>query len=86
MQDNTVYDPLKNFKNIYKDLHNENTINYFDELVEKANINIDENQTTVKKINNLKNNRTNIDKKLSGQKSLKIFLIVVYTLMIIRYL
>lgn len=83
MQDNTIYDPLKNFKNIYKDLHNENTINYFDELVEKSNINIDENQTTVKTINNLKNNRTNIDKKLSGQKSLKIFLIVVTILSLV---
>ncbi len=77
MQDNTIYEPLKNYKNIYKEKHKKNIVEYFDELTKKSAINIEENQITVQEIKKLKDSRNILSKKLNGQKSLKTFLIVV---------
>ncbi len=82
MQDNTIYEPLSSFKNIYKDKHHNNTMKYFDDLVQKSNINIEANKETVKTINNLKNEKNVLDKKLNSHKSLKTFLIVIIAISI----
>lgn len=77
MQDNTIYNPLSSYKNIYKEKHNENTTNFIDELIKESKINIEENKETVKLINKLKEDKTELTKKLNGQNSLKTFLIIV---------
>ena len=48
-----IYDPLSQYKNIYKNLHNKNTIEYFDSLVEKSKVDLSANKDTVTQIKSL---------------------------------
>ena len=78
-----LLEPRKTYEQHLKDLHHQNAENYFDELVKKSGINIEENKDTVKKLNDVNEK----SKKLKSQKgkltSLKVFLIVLIILLFI---
>ncbi len=48
-----IYDPLIQYKNVYKDTHHQNASDYIDQLIKKSNVNIEENRETIKKIKKL---------------------------------
>lgn len=53
MEVEKFYDILDHYKNVLEKKHYENTIKYFDDLVEKEKIDVAQNKITVDKINNL---------------------------------
>lgn len=74
--------PLKQYKNIYKDLHHKNVTEYFDGLVEKSGINTVQNKETVKLIKFHDQQRNDIIKIINSKKSLKGFLIFLDVLLV----
>lgn len=67
--------PLEQYQKIYKDAHNQNVEAFIDNLIEKSQVNIDENRSTVKKIRKKEAERDHLSKKISGKKTLRLFLI-----------
>lgn len=45
-----IFDPLEEYRDNFKQKHNENVNNLFDELVKKSNVNLGQNDLTVKEI------------------------------------
>ncbi|MFA5223122.1 MAG: hypothetical protein WC411_02215, partial [Bacilli bacterium] len=70
-----IFEPLLAYKNVYKDLYNKNTTEYFDGLVEKSQIDIEANRETNRKIKKHEVERTEIVKKINKQSALRGFLI-----------
>ena len=54
MLNNVIYSPLEDYESKFKNLHSENVKAFFDELVKKSNVNIEENRATVKEYENQK--------------------------------
>lgn len=71
-----IHEPLRDYKNIYKDKHHENVVEFLNTLIEKSQVDIASNQATVKKIREKESLRDQIVKKINGQNTLKIFLIL----------
>lgn len=61
-----ILDPLDQYRDEFKKLHNQNVVTYFDDLVKKANINIEENRNTIAKHKKALSNAE--DKKSDGRK------------------
>ena len=55
-----ILEPLKAYNDIYKDQFNENAKTYFEDLVEKSKIDVEENRATIKK---LKEKQAQLEKK-----------------------
>lgn len=83
MDNNHIYEPLNEYKNIYKDLHDKNTKEFFEELVKKSNVDISLNKETVKKIHKYSEQRKNITKQISNYNGLRIILILVIVVAIL---
>jgi hypothetical protein len=71
-----IYEPLMAYKNIYKDLHHQNTSDYFDSLVEQSQINVQLIKETNGKIKNLDSERLVIIKGIRKRTAVKILLII----------
>lgn len=71
-----IHEPLRDYKNIYKDKHHENVVEFLNTLIEKSQVDIASNQATVKKIREKESLRNQIVKKINGQNTLKIFLVL----------
>src|SRR5690554_6184409 len=76
MQDNYIYEPLKGYKNIYKDLHHKNTTDFFNELVKKSGVNISENALTIKQLNKKTKLKEDVVRKIKNYSFLRTFLII----------
>lgn len=79
MNDNNqtyIYEPLLAYKNILKDKHHENVVNYFNKLKEKSEVDVDLNKETVKKINKKKKELNVLNNTISRQKNIKTFYII----------
>lgn len=82
LQDQDMYldDPLESFKGIYKEKHDQNVKEFFDQLTEKSLVNVEENVDTVKKIRKLESERDGVQKRLNAKKTwrgLLIFLTII---------
>ncbi len=68
-QDMYLDDPLESFKGIYKEKHDQNVKEFFDQLTEKSLVNVEENVDTVKKIRKLESERDGVKKRLNAKKT-----------------
>ncbi|MDE6302926.1 MAG: hypothetical protein K2M36_05010, partial [Clostridia bacterium] len=73
--DDILLEPLRAFKDCYEKKFDENAQNYFDKLVEKSGMDVEENRSTVKKYKAELAIISDINKKMSQQKALRGFLI-----------
>lgn len=73
--DNQLFEPVKFYKSELKQLHAENTKNYFEDLVKTTGVDEDANKETVKKINNTIAKIEREEKLLKKQKGIRGFLI-----------
>ena len=69
-----IMEPLKEYNSHYKEQFKNNTIEYYDKLVQESNINIEENKETVKKIKGLNSNINVLTKRLDTFRKLRGFL------------
>jgi hypothetical protein len=82
-----TYEPLNAYKNRYKDLHHNNTTEFFDSLVEKSQINVEQNQETNRKIRKLDSERTEFVSQIRKKRTWKIiaFLLILASIVSIIY-
>lgn len=71
-----IYNPLEEYENKFKSFHLEKTNEYFENLVSKAKINIEENRKTIKEINDIEELKKSINKKLKWWKFLRVILFI----------
>ena len=77
-----IYEPLKAYKSVYKDLHHQNVTEFFDGLVDKSQIDVELNRQTVKKINQKTKKHEQIVRKIRKQNTFRLLLIVLILIMI----
>lgn len=85
--DSLIFNPLEEFEGKYRELHTANTNQFFDELVKKSGIDIEQNRKTVDLYNRSKENLVKLNKKLKRFKVLRIFMcisVVLIPLVIIK--
>lgn len=80
-----IDEPLKQY-DYFKEKHKKNIDKYFDNLVANSKINIQENKTTVQKINNLSENIRFLKSKIFKRKSLIIMHLVFMFISLIAFL
>lgn len=73
---NVIYDPLEEFISKYSDEHSANTTEFFDELVRRSGIDIEENRKTVSLYNEYKDNREKLTKKLNRWRFLRVVMCI----------
>lgn len=78
-----IHEPLSQFKNTFKNKHKENIELYFNELVEKSQVDIKENKVTVKKIKKFESDINNLKKKIAKFEFYKVSLILLSVLGIV---
>lgn len=81
--DDSILEPIDLYQSKLKELHLQNTKEYFDDLVKKSGINVEENKQTSQKIQKKKMELENIKKKISkyhSYKSLSIIGIVLFSI------
>jgi len=74
-----IYEPVHEFKNVYKDLHHKNTVEYLEKLVETSKVDIAANKETVDSIKKLQiesQAEAAQIRKYSNQKGFLIFLTI----------
>lgn len=76
MDNKHIYEPLNEYKHIYKDLHDKNTKEYFNALVEKSLVDINLNKETVKKINKHKERLKKLNSQTSKYGTIRILLVL----------
>ncbi len=60
-----IYNPLEEFETKYKDVHSQNTSQFFENLVQQSGIDIEQNRETVRLYNEYKVNLSKLKKKLN---------------------
>ncbi|AVN60992.1 MAG1210 family protein [Mesoplasma florum] len=75
-----IYDPIKKYDNYYNQ-HQDLTINYLENLVKEAKIDIEANKTTVKEINNFIEKKNKFAKSTKSLKAWCKFITVLYFLL-----
>ena len=83
MADNSILEPVKLYNQQFKDKFNENCEKYFDELVEKSGINIEENRQNVKKYRKQEAYVMTIESKVKKSRILRGIIIALLILAII---
>lgn len=81
-----IYEPVSQYKNVYKDLHQRNTNQYLDTLIETSKVDVEANRTTIaqiKKLDEDSRNQANQISKYSIIKGLLIFFSLVAIIVII---
>lgn len=71
-----IYDPLKEFDSKYKQLHQENTQKYFNDLVERSGVDPEENAKTVKAYHTWKEDLSKLKKKYTLWRILRVLMII----------
>ena len=77
-----LYDPLKSYQNIYKDLHHKHVTEFFDELVEKSQVDIEANRATMKRIHQKTSKRNRIARNIRKLNTFRILMILLIFVMI----
>ena len=76
-----IDEPLDQYQKVYKDLHKENATKYIDALIEKSQVDVNQNRETVKKIRKQEAERDLLVKHIKKQNGLKGFLIFLTVLL-----
>lgn len=71
-----IYDPLKQYQLIYKNAHLENSQEYFEVLKDQAQVDVEANHLTVKKIKENQKSLDAVSKKLSTLKTFTVLLVI----------
>ena len=71
-----IYNPLEEYEKKLKDLHLNKTNEFFEKLVKKSNVNIEENRETVGQYNAYKENLAKLKKKLNWYRVLRVLIII----------
>lgn len=71
-----IFSPYEDFKNKYRELHQKNTEDFFDELTEKSGINIEENRKTVEEYGIYRENVAKLKKKLNLLRFFRVLMII----------
>lgn len=71
-----IDEPLKQYDTVFKSQHEQNVTQYIDGLIEKSQVNVEENRKTVQVIRKKENELHLINKKINKFKGLKAFLII----------
>lgn len=71
-----IFDPIKEFDNNYRELHEQKTKEYFDELAKKANVDVEANKKTVAEYNEACSNSDSQNKILKRWTTLRAFMII----------
>lgn len=71
-----LLEPLKVYKNKFKEVHYNKTVEYFDNLVSKSKIDIDANKKTCAEYYTECNNLENLNKRIKTRKTIRTILIV----------
>ena len=74
--DSMIYNPQEEYDSKFQSLHSDNTKKYFEELVRKSAVNIEENRKTVKEYNELKENLSKIKRKLNLWRFLRVIMCI----------
>lgn len=74
--DSIIYNPLEEYEKKLKAIHVEKTSAYFDSLVSKSNVNIEENRKTVAQYNIYKQNLVKLKKKLNLWRFLRVMMCI----------
>jgi hypothetical protein len=67
-----IYSPLNSYKNIFKEKHNENAKNFFENITSQSKVDIEANRITNKKIENNNNSTKTNNKSINKQNFLRI--------------
>lgn len=78
-----IYEPLKEYDTVLREMHEKNVSKYFDNLAEKAETKIDDNKTTVKELRALEKKSSQTKQSLRNWKGLRIFLVILIIALII---
>ena len=78
-----IYNPQEEFDTKFKSIHLDNTQKYFQKLVDSSGIDISANRKTVKEYNDLKNNLSQIKRRLNLWRFLRVLMII--TLILIPF-
>ncbi len=76
MNDDALLEPLKGYNSVYKDLHKENTIKFFEELTKQGQVDVEANKRTMNDYRAKQEEIKNIAKMLAKKRALRTFLIV----------
>ena len=71
-----IYNPLQEFENKYRDFHAGKTDAFFEELVKKSGVDIEQNRKTVGQYNEYKENIKDLKKKLTLFKVLRVLMCI----------
>ncbi len=71
-----IYEPLSEYLNKYKLSHSQSTDTFFNALVERSGVNIDENRQTVSKYNELTENLKKLKRKYNLLRFLRVLMII----------
>ncbi|MDE7100633.1 MAG: hypothetical protein K2O05_02130, partial [Anaeroplasmataceae bacterium] len=91
MTDDALLEPLKGYNSVYKNLHKENTIKFFDELTKQGQVDVEANKRTMNDYRAKQAEISNIAKLIAKKKSLKtclilLALVVVVVALIVSYM
>lgn len=78
-----IYEPLKEYDMVLRDMHNQNVTKYFENLTLKSEVNTELNKLTVKEIRSLEQIMADSKKKLGRWRIFKGFLIVLAIILVI---
>ena len=74
--DDLIYEPLKFYETDARQKHHDNAMEYFDKLVERSGMNVEENRETVKKYNEELEEINNLKKKIGKYSFLRVLAII----------
>ena len=74
--DSMIYDPLKEYESKFKSLHSDNTNKYFNDLVKRSEVNVEENRATVNEYLFYKENFKKLKRKLNLWRFLRVLMII----------
>lgn len=78
-----TYSPIDSYKNLYRELHNENIISLFNEMVKKSQIDVAANRKTNLKITENSEQTANNKKSINRKRGLKVFAILLLIISIV---
>ena len=70
--DSVIFNPQEEFESRYRQLHLDNTTAFFNDLVEKSKVDVEQNRETVRKYNQYKNDLVKMRKSLNWQRFLRV--------------
>ena len=69
-----IYNPLEEYEGKLRALHGEKTAQFFDGLVEKSGLNVEENRETVRQYNEYRENLAQLTKKLNWRRFFRVLM------------